>query len=110
MITALLSIMHALAGKCVDIVTSSSVLAVQNVEEVAELFEYFEVKVGNNCDLVSSSNTVPAQLCGFRLGRLGLVHEGLAELYMAWIWCIVIGLILFSFVSEVSSNKAEKHK
>ena len=54
MITALLSIMHALAGKCVDIVTSSSVLAVQNVEEVAEVFEYFEVKVGNNCDLVST--------------------------------------------------------
>ena len=81
MITALLSIMHALAGKCVDIVTSSSVLAVQNVEEVAELFEYFEVKVGNNCDLVSSSNIVPAQLCGFRLGRLGLMREGLAELY-----------------------------
>ncbi len=99
LITALLSILHALAGKCVDIVTSSPVLAVQNVEEVAELFEYFEVKAGNNCDLVSSSSIFPAPLCGFRWGRLGLMRERLAELYMAWILSLTKRCTLMYFMS-----------
>ena len=58
LIAAILSIMFALryANKhqCVNIITSSPVLAEVNVDETQWLFDVFEVSVGNNCDLKCS--------------------------------------------------------
>ena len=56
LITALLAIYLSLTSQkgiskgCVNVVTSSSVLAEENVTVVQKLFELFSVSVGNNCD------------------------------------------------------------
>jgi len=52
LITAILAIRFALEGSFVDVVTSSPVLAEANVEDVQEIFSFFELDVGNNCDLL----------------------------------------------------------
>ena len=55
LITALLAIYLSLTSRkdskgCVNVVTSSSVLAEENVAAVQKLFDKFDVSVGNNCD------------------------------------------------------------
>ena len=56
LITALFAIYLSLSGRnnkgtgCVNVVTSSPVLAEENVTAVASLFQRFGVSVGNNCD------------------------------------------------------------
>jgi preprotein translocase subunit SecA len=55
LITALLAIYLSLTSRkdtkgCVNVVTSSSVLAEENVAAVQKLFDKFGVSVGNNCD------------------------------------------------------------
>ena len=65
LITALLAIYLSLSGKgvdektrsgCVNVVTSSSVLAEENVKVVQKLFDKFDVSVGNNCDMECSDD------------------------------------------------------
>lgn len=55
LITALLAIYHALKNwngeRNVNVVTSSPVLAEENVAQVEKLFSVFGVTVGNNCDV-----------------------------------------------------------
>lgn len=55
-ITSLLGIYFALMNKFVHIVTSSSVLAEENVVEVRNIFEQFGVTVDNNCDQKCASD------------------------------------------------------
>ena len=55
LITAMFAIYLSLSGRkdgtgCVNVVTSSPVLAEENVAAVANLFHQFGISVGNNCD------------------------------------------------------------
>lgn len=50
LIVAMCAIFKALTGKHVDVVTSSSVLAIRDTKYVQRLFALFNLEVANNCD------------------------------------------------------------
>ena len=50
LIVMMLAVLKSLAGKAVDVVTSSPVLAKRDAEESESFFEMFGLKVGHNCD------------------------------------------------------------
>ncbi len=54
--TAMLAIVLGLIGPPVNIITSSLVLAEQNIDDTRELYECFKITVSNNCDKIAQDN------------------------------------------------------
>ena len=54
-ITAGVSVLKAMSGLCVDVITTSKVLAIRDAHEAASIYEMFGLNVANNCDLSCES-------------------------------------------------------